>query len=226
MYQLIRGLAAAICVAISFTSIAAPVSKVKIGFLTTLSGPQADLGQMHLDGFKLALEAAGNKLGGIPVELVVADDQLNPGSAVQTIRKFIDSDKVDFVTGVVFSNVLMAVYKPVVDSNTFFISSFAGPSPLSGEQCNPFFFGAGLQNDGTYEAVGKYVSEVAKVKRVFILAPNYQGGRDAVAGFKRFFKGEVVGETYTRLGQPDYSAELSQANFHESMATPRMMKET
>lgn len=189
---------------------AAPVDKVKIGFLTTLSGPAADLGQRHLEGFRLAMELAGNEIGGIPAEVEVVDDKLNPEIGVQMARKLIDSDKVDFVTGVVFSNVMMAAYKPVVERNVFFINSFAGPSPLSGELCNRFLFGAGLQNDGTYEAIGKYVAEQSNIKRVFIMAPNYQGGKDAVAGFRRYFKGQVLGEIYTRLNQPDYSAELAQ----------------
>jgi branched-chain amino acid transport system substrate-binding protein len=203
------GLASALFALLTLPAAAAPVDKVKIGFLTTLSGPQADLGQRHLDGFRVGLELAGNKLGGIPVEVEVADDKLNPEVGVQMVRKFLDSDRVDFVTGVVFSNVMMAVYKPVVEKNIFFINSFAGPSPLSGELCSPYLFGAGVQNDSTYEAMGKYVAEQAKIKRVFIMAPNYQGGRDAVAGFKRYYKGEVAGEIYTRLGQPDYSGELA-----------------
>jgi branched-chain amino acid transport system substrate-binding protein len=202
-------LSAALVAAAALPVSAAPVDKVKIGFLTTLSGPQADVGQRHLDGFRLGLELAGNRLGGIPAEVEVADDKLNPEVGVQMVRKFLDSDRVDFVTGVVFSNVMMAVYKPVVEKSTFFINSFAGPSPLSGELCSPFLFGSGVQNDSTYEAVGKYVAEQKNIKRVFIMAPNYQGGRDAVAGFKRYFKGEVVGEIYTRLGQPDYSGELA-----------------
>lgn len=203
------GAVLALALAATGTS-AAPVSKVKVGFLTTLSGPQADLGQRHLDGFRLALEAQGNKLGGIPVEVFTADDKVNPEVGVQAVRKFLDSDQVDFVTGIVFSNVTMAIYKPIVDKHTFFINSFSGPSPLSGELCTPFFFGAGVQNDSTYEAVGKYVADKTKAHRVFIMAPNYQGGKDAVTGFKRYYKGEVVGEVYTRLGQPDYSAELAQ----------------
>ena len=207
--QIRIGLASALLALATLPAAAAPVDKVKIGFLTTLSGPQADLGQRHLDGFRIGLELAGNKLGGIPVEVEVADDKLNPEVGVQMVRKFLDTDRVDFVTGVVFSNVMMAVYKPVVEKNTFFINSFAGPSPLSGELCSPYLFGAGVQNDSTYEAMGKYVAEQTKIKRVFIMAPNYQGGRDAVAGFKRFYKGEVVGEIYTRLGQPDYSGELA-----------------
>lgn len=191
-------------------SMAAPRSVVKIGFLTTLSGPAADLGQSHKEGFELGLEMAGNRLGGLPVEVTYSDDKLNPENGVQEVRKLLDDKKVDFVTGVVFSNVLMAAYKPVVDSKTIFMSSFSGPSALSGASCNPYFFSSGVQNDTTYEAVGKYVSEQKNIKRVFILAPNYQGGRDAVAGFKRYFKGEVAGEIYTRLNQPDYSAELAQ----------------
>jgi len=189
---------------------AAPADKVKIGFLSTLSGPQADLGQRHLEGFRLGLEMNGGKLGGIPADVEVADDKLNPEVAVQAVRKLLDSDQVNFVTGVVFSNVTMAVYKPVVDKQTFFINSFSGPSPLSGELCTPFFFGSGVQNDSTYEAAGKYVAEKTKVDHVFIMAPNYQGGKDAVSGFKRYYKRGIAGEIYTRLGQPDYSAELAQ----------------
>jgi branched-chain amino acid transport system substrate-binding protein len=184
--------------------------KVRVGFLSTLSGPQADLGQRHLDGFRLALELAGGKIGGVTADIVTADDKLNPEVGVQMGRKFVDSDKVDFVTGIVFSNVMMAAYKPVVEKNVLVINSFAGPSPLSGELCNPFLFGAGIQNDTTYEAVGKYVAAQTNIKNVFIIAPNYQGGKDAVAGFKRYYKGQVAGEIYTRLGQPDYAGELAQ----------------
>ncbi len=183
---------------------------VKIGFLTTLSGPQAELGQRHLEGFQLGLEMRGGKLGGLRVQLLVADDKLNPEVGVEQARKFIESDRVNFVTGIVFSNVMMAAYKPIVESKTLLISGFSGPSAISGELCNPYFFGAGIQNDSTYEAMGKYVSEQSNIKNVFILAPNYQGGRDAVAGFKRYFKGQIKGEIYTRINQPDYSAEIAQ----------------
>ena len=183
---------------------------VKVGFLTTLSGPQAELGQRHLEGFQLGLDMRGGKLGGVPVDLRVADDKLNPEVGVEQARKFIDNDKVNFVTGVVFSNVTMAVYKPIVQSKTLFVNGFSGPSPLSGSNCDPYFFGAGVQNDSTYEAMGKYISEQTDIRSVFVLAPNYQGGRDAVTGFKRYYKGDVKGEIYTRLNQPDYSGEIAQ----------------
>jgi branched-chain amino acid transport system substrate-binding protein len=191
-------------------TVSAQSNTVKIGFLTTLSGPLAELGRRHLEGFNLGLEMAGNKLGGMPVELFTADDKVNPETSVEAAQKFIDSDHVNFFTGVVFSNVMMAVYKPVVDSKTLFINSFSGPAPISGSLCSPYFFGAGVQNDGTYEAVGKFVSEQPNIKSIFILAPNYQGGRDAVSGFKRYYNGKVLGEIFTRLNQPDYSAEIAQ----------------
>jgi branched-chain amino acid transport system substrate-binding protein len=183
---------------------------VKIGFLTTLSGPQTELGQRHLEGFQLGLEMRGGKLAGLPVDLKIADDKLNPEVGVEQARKFIDNDKVNFVTGVVFSNVTMAAYKPIVQSKTLFVNGFSGPSPLSGSMCDPYFFGAGVQNDSTYEAMGKYVSEQNDIKSIFILAPNYQGGRDAATGFKRYYKGDIKGEIYTRINQPDYSAEIAQ----------------
>jgi branched-chain amino acid transport system substrate-binding protein len=210
MFNLVRVLAAVL----SFTAVgavtAAPASSIKVGFLSTLSGPNAEVGQLHLEGFKLGLEAIGGKLGGIPVVLTTADDQSNPEVGIQSVRKLLDRERVDFVTGTIFSNVMMAVYKPVVDSKTFFISSFSGPSTISGEKCEPYLFGAGLQSDSTYEALGKYVTDAAKVKRVFIVPPNFLGGKDAIAGFKRYYKGEIAGELLTKLNQPDYSAEIAQ----------------
>lgn len=183
---------------------------VKIGFLTTLSGPQAELGKRHLEGFQLGLEMKGGKLGNLPVDLTIADDKLAPEVGVEQVRKLVDSDKVNFVTGVVFANVTMAASKPLAQSKTLFINSFAGPSPLAGSSCDPYFFGAGFQGDSTYEAMGKYMSEQKEIKSAFVLAPNYQGGRDAITGFKRYFKGDVKGEIYTKINQPDYSGEIAQ----------------
>jgi branched-chain amino acid transport system substrate-binding protein len=191
-------------------ALAEPAKTIKIGFLASLSGPQAELGQYYLEGFKLGLEQLGNKFGGIPVDLIVADDQAQPEVGVQQVRKLLDYDNVDFMSGVNFSNVLMAVYKPIVEHKTFFFSSFSGPAPLAGAQCNPYFFATAVQNDQVYEGVGKTVADQPNVKKVFILVPNYQAGRDAVAGFKRYYKGDVVGEVYTKLNQPDYSSEIAQ----------------
>jgi branched-chain amino acid transport system substrate-binding protein len=182
--------------------------KVKVGLLSTLSGPGAGLGVDIRDGFQLAVKHSGGKLGGLPAEVIVADDQASPDAAKQTADRLVKRDKVDFMTGVVFSNVMLAVGQPIFQSKTFYISANAGPSQYAGAQCNPYFFNVAWQNDNLHEAVGKVVTDKG-FKKAAILAPNYPAGKDALAGFKRFFKGEVVQETYTALNQLDYGAELS-----------------
>ena len=183
--------------------------KVKVGFLSTLSGPGAGLGVDIRDGFNLAIKHQGGKLGGLPAEVVIADDQQKPEVAQQVTEKFLKKDKVDFMTGIVFSNIMLAVGQPIFDSKTFFVSANAGPSQYAGEQCNPYFFNVAWQNDNLHEAVGKYVNDKG-FKNVVLVAPNYPGGKDAMVGFKRFYKGKVGEEVYTKLGQLDYAAELTQ----------------
>ncbi|WP_281915343.1 ABC transporter substrate-binding protein [Caldimonas thermodepolymerans] len=183
--------------------------RVKIGFLSTLSGPGAGLGIDIRDGFNLALKHTGGKLGGLPAEVIVADDQQSPDAARQTTDRLLKRDKVDFMTGVVFSNVMLAIGQPIFASQTFYISANAGPSQYAGAQCNPFYFNVAWQNDNLHEAVGKTVADKG-FRKVALLAPNYPAGKDALTGFKRFYKGEVVQEIYTRLGQLDYAPELAQ----------------
>jgi branched-chain amino acid transport system substrate-binding protein len=183
--------------------------KVKVGFMTTLSGPGAGLGVDIRDGFNLAMQQLGSKLGGLPAEILVADDQQNVDVAKQTTDRFLKKDKVDLMTGIVFSNIMLAVGKPVFDSQTFYISANAGPSQLAGVDCNPFFFNVAWQNDNLHEAVGKVVGDQG-FKNVVLVAPNYPGGKDAMTGFKRFYKGKIGDEIYTKLGQLDYAAELAQ----------------
>ena len=184
--------------------------KLKVGFLSTLSGPGAGLGVDIRDGFALGLKHSGGKLGGLPVEMVTADDQQNPEVAKQSAERLIKRDKVDFMTGIVFSNVMLAVGPSVFDAKIPYISANAGPSQYAGEQCNPYFFNVAWQNDNLHEAVGKTVTEKG-FKKLVLLAPNYPAGKDAVTGFKRYYKGAVVEEIYTKLGQLDYAAELAQA---------------
>ncbi len=184
-------------------------AQVKIGLMTTLSGPGAALGQDQRDGFLLAVEQNGGKLGGQDIEVIVEDDQLKPDLGVQIARKFIGNDKVDFVTGIIFSNVMMAAQKPILDSQTFLIGSNAGPSPMSGANCSPYFFSTSWNNDQLHEGGGKMATD-AGYKRMYLMAPNYQAGKDALTGFKRFYKGEVIDEVYTQVNQPDYSVEISQ----------------
>ncbi len=203
--KLVLALAAASCLGSSVNA----ADKVKVGFLSTLSGPGAGLGVDIRDGFNLAIKHQGGKLGGLPAEVIIADDQQKPEVAQQITEKFLKKDKVDFMTGIVFSNIMLAAGQPIFDSKTFFISANAGPSQYAGDQCNPYFFNVAWQNDNLHEAVGKYVNDKG-FKNVVLVAPNYPGGKDAMVGFKRFYKGKVGEEVYTKLGQLDYAAELTQ----------------
>ncbi len=182
--------------------------KLKIGVVTTLSGPAAVLGQQLRNGLQLAIKDNGGKLGGREVELFVQDDELKPDVAVSKAKALIDRDKVDFVVGPIFSNILVAIMKPVTEGGAFLISPNAGTSNFAGKECNPNFFVTSYQNDQNHEVMGKYAQD-AGMKKVFIMAPNYPAGKDSLAGFKRFFKGEVADEVYVPLNQLDYSAELS-----------------
>jgi branched-chain amino acid transport system substrate-binding protein len=182
--------------------------KLKIGVVTTLSGPAAVLGQQLRNGLQLAIKDNGGKLGGREVELFVQDDELKPDVAVSKAKALIDRDKVDFVVGPIFSNILVAIMKPVTESGAFLISPNAGTSNFAGKECNPNFFVTSYQNDQNHEVMGKYATD-AGLKKVFIMAPNYPAGKDSLAGFKRYYKGAVADEVYVPLGQLDYSAELS-----------------
>lgn len=188
---------------------AAPASAdLKIGFLATLSGPAADVGQDQYDGFMLAVEQMNGRLGGVPTQVVREDDQMRPEVAVQGVSKLLDKDKVDVVTGLTYANVLMALQGKIAASGKPFIGSVSGPSPTAGAQCKPNLFVTSWQSDATAEAMGKYLDD-AKVEELAILAPNFLGSKDKVTGLKRFYHGKIVQETYTPLTQLDFSAELT-----------------
>jgi branched-chain amino acid transport system substrate-binding protein len=182
---------------------------VKIGFISTLSGPSAALGIDIRDAFVLAVKLNGGKLGGLPAEVIVGDDQFKPDVGRQLAEKNIKLDKVDFLTGFVFSNIMLASVPVAFENKVIYVSPNAAPSPLAGKQCNPYFFAASWPNDAYHEAAGQYATTKG-YQAVYMLAPNYQAGKDSLEGFKRFYKGRVAGEVYTQLGQLDYSAELAQ----------------
>jgi branched-chain amino acid transport system substrate-binding protein len=198
----------AVSLALGLTTVAEAQDKLKIGLITTLSGPPAVLGQQQRNGLQLAIKAGGGKLGGREVELIVQDDELKPDVAVTKVKTFVERDKVDFVVGPIFSNILQAIFKPVTDSGTILISPNAGTSNFAGKECNPNFFVTSYQNDQVFAVAGKFAQDTG-IKKAFLMAPNYQAGRDALAGFKGFFKGEIADEVYVPLNQLDYSAELS-----------------
>ncbi|MFZ7092897.1 ABC transporter substrate-binding protein [Primorskyibacter sp. 2E233] len=181
-------------------------AEVKVGMITTLSGGGAGLGIDVRDGFMLAIEQSGRD----GIEVIVEDDQRKPDVAVQLADKLVQSEKVDVLTGIIWSNLAMAVVPSVTAQGKFYLSPNAGPSQLAGRGCSPNYFNVAWQNDAFNEAAGAWASENG-IGKVFLLAPNYPAGKDMIAGFKRFFKGEVSEEVYTQLGQTDYAAEIAQA---------------
>ena len=184
---------------------------IKIGFVSTFSGPTAVIGNDMRNSFELALDHLGRKMGGKPVEVIYEDDGQKPDVGKQKTEKLIQSDKVDFIAGYIWSNVLLASLKTAVDSKTFLVSANAGPSQLAGELCSPYVFSTSWQNDQTPQAVGTYMNQKG-VKSVFLIGPNYAAGKDMLAGVKSTFKGQVVGEEYTVWpSQLDFSAELTKA---------------
>jgi branched-chain amino acid transport system substrate-binding protein len=201
----IRLLAAALLLAGS----AHAADRIKIGFISTLSGPSAAIGVDIRDAFLLAVKSNGGKLGGLPAEVLVGDDQFKPDVGRQIAEKHVKVDRVNFLTGIVFSNIMLASVPIAFDNKVIYVSPNAAPSPMAGKDCNPFLFVASWPNDGYHEAAGQHATNRG-YKNAYLIAPNYQAGKDSLAGFKRYYKGRVVAEVYTQLGQLDYAAELAQ----------------
>ena len=203
-----------LAVAAALAAMAAPAAaqdKVKIGFVSTFTGPTAVIGEDMRNAAEIALEHLGRKMAGLTVEMIYEDDQQRPEVGKQKTDKLVEADKVNFITGYIWSNVLLAAYKPVVDSQTFLISANAGPSQIAGEQCSPWFFSTPWHNDQTPEAMGETMNQRG-IKSLYIISPNYAAGRDMAEGVKRTFKGQIVGEDYTKWPeQLDFAAELSKA---------------
>lgn len=183
--------------------------KLTLGFMSTLSGPAAVIGNDIRDGMRLGLEHVNNRVGGLPTTVLVEDDRQKVEVAVELATKFTKQDRVDAIIGLSFSNLLLALYPVVVEAQTVLISSNPGPSQIAGKECSRFFFSTSWQGDNWSEAMGAYL-EKAGVQNVYVLAPNYAAGRDVVTGFKRFYKGKLAGEVYTGLSQLDFQAELAQ----------------
>jgi branched-chain amino acid transport system substrate-binding protein len=184
---------------------------IKIGFVSTFSGPTAVIGNDMRNSFELALDHMGRKMGGIPVEVIYEDDAQKPDVGLQKTQKLIESDHVDFIAGYIWSNVLLASLKPIVDSKTFLVIANAGPSQIAGEMCSPTVFSTSWNNDQTPQAMGLYMNQKG-VKSVFLIGPNYAAGKDMLAGVASTFKGKVIGQELTTWpAQLDFSAELAKA---------------
>ena len=201
--------AAMLAASVAFASPAAAQQKLKIGFITTMSGPQGVIGGYMKDSVELALDHLGRKVGGLEVEVIYGDDQTKPDVGVQVAEEMLKKHNVDFVSGIIWSNVMLAVVPVVTGAGKIMVGTNAGASPLAGAQCNELYFSTSWNNDQTPEAMGKFMQD-SGVNDVYVMAPNYQAGKDMVAGFKRYYKGRVVEEIYTKLGQQDYQAEITQ----------------
>ncbi|HTN27711.1 MAG TPA: ABC transporter substrate-binding protein [Burkholderiales bacterium] len=199
----------AVACALAFAGPAAAQQKVKIGFITTLSGPQGVIGEHMKNSVELALDHLGRKMAGLDVEVIYGDDQVKPDVGKQVADEMVKKHQVNFVSGIIWSNVMLAVAPSVTSAGTFMIGTNAGPHDLAGKLCNELFFTTSWQNDQTPEAMGKYMQD-AGINDVYIMAPNYAAGKDMLTGFKRYYKGKIVDEVYTKMGQTDYQAELSQ----------------
>ena len=202
-------IAAALALSLAAAAPAQAQQKIKIGFITTMSGPQGIIGKHMKDSVELALEHLGGKVGGLQAEVVYGDDQTKPDIGVQIANDMIKRDQVDIMAGIIWSNVMMAVVPAVTGAGKIMVGTNAGASPLAGAQCNERYFSTSWNNDQSPEAMGKYLQD-SGVNDVYVLAPNYQAGKDMVTGFKRYFKGRIVEEIYTKLGQQDYQAEITQ----------------
>jgi branched-chain amino acid transport system substrate-binding protein len=183
--------------------------KLKIGFISTFSGPQGVIGEDMKNSVELALDHLNRKIGGLETEIIYGDDQVKPDVGTQVADEMLKKHQVHFVSGIIWSNVMLAVAPRVTGAGTFMIGTNAGPHQLAGEGCHELFFTTSWQNDQTPEAMGKYMQDKG-IQDVYLMAPNYAAGKDMLTGFKRYFKGRIADEVYTRMGQTDYQAELSQ----------------
>jgi branched-chain amino acid transport system substrate-binding protein len=208
MYKSLQALVAG-AVALALAGSAAAQQNVKIGFITTLSGPPAIIGKHMKDSVELALDHLGHKMGGRAVEVFYGDDQFKPEVGVQLAEEMLKKNQVDFMAGIIWSNVMMAVVPVVTGAGHIMVGANAGASPLAGSQCNELYFSASWNNDQSPEALGKYLNDKG-VNELYVMAPNYQAGKDMVAGLKRYYKGKIVDEVYTKFQQTDYQAEITQ----------------
>jgi len=206
----LKMLAAALAAAtLGASGAAGAADKVKVGLVSTLSGPNAAIGNDIRDAFMLVVKLNGGKLGGLPAEVLIADDQFKPDVGKQLFERMVKRDKVDFLTGVVFSNIMLAGLPEAIEGKTVYLSPNAAPSPIAGKDCSPYFFAVSWPNDAYHEAAGQHATN-QNFKNAYLVAPNYQAGKDSLAGFKRFYKGKIVDEVYVKLGQLDFAAELAQ----------------
>ncbi|HUB96208.1 MAG TPA: ABC transporter substrate-binding protein, partial [Stellaceae bacterium] len=207
--RVVRGLLLLlIATALSLPGAANAADKIKIGVISTFSGPSGFNGTSTRDAMNLALANLGGTLGGLPAQFLFEDDQQKPDQGVAIANKYLREDKVDMIVGATFSNITIAMYVPIVKAETVIISSIAGPSQIAGKGCSPYFFSTSWQGDNFAEAMGAYLQGKG-IQNIYLMAPNYAAGHDVLTGFKRYYKGKIADEVYTPLDQLDFTAELT-----------------
>jgi branched-chain amino acid transport system substrate-binding protein len=207
---ILAALAAALAVSVvTSTPAQAQQQKLKIGFISTFSGPQGVMGEFMKEAVEVALDQLGRKVGGLETEVIYGDDQFKPDVGLQVAEEMLKKHQVDFVSGIIWSNVMLAVVPVVTGAGKIMVGTNAGASPLAGSQCNELYFSTSWNNDQTPEAMGKFLQD-SGIDDIYVMAPNYQAGKDMVAGLKRYYKGKIVEEVYTKMGQQDYQAEITQ----------------
>jgi branched-chain amino acid transport system substrate-binding protein len=199
----------AVAVGLSGMAVAQGLRPVRIGLLSSFSGPFGIIGQAIGNAIDLELEANGGNLGGFPVEIIKQDDQAKPDVGLEAATKLVEQDKVDILIGPLLTNVILAAYQPVVAAKVVMISTVSGPGELAGKFCNPYFFSTSWQNSDAAASMGEHMQRLG-IKNLYMLAPNYEGGREVLAGVKRYYKGSIVKEVLTPMAQQDFSAELTQ----------------
>jgi branched-chain amino acid transport system substrate-binding protein len=207
--SILTAIAAAVTVSLTAAPALAQQQKLKIGFISTFSGPQGVMGEFMKEAVEVALDHVGRKVGGLETEVIYGDDQFKPDVGLQVAEEMLKKHQVDFVSGIIWSNVMMAVVPVVTGAGKIMVGTNAGASPLAGSQCNELYFSTSWNNDQTPEAMGKFLQD-SGINDIYVLAPNYQAGKDMVAGLKRYYKGKIVEEVYTKMGQQDYQAEITQ----------------
>jgi branched-chain amino acid transport system substrate-binding protein len=182
--------------------------KIKLGFIAAMSGPLALPGAEQRRGLDVALEQLGNKLGGIPIELITADSKTNAGATVQELSRLLEKERVDVLTGLSGSNELLAAAKPITDAKTFLIGTNGGPAQLAGEQCTPYYFNAAFQNAQLTEGVGAYMSQKG-VKKLYIVGLDYEAGHEHTNAARKGYKGQIVSHVFTPIAQVDFAADIA-----------------
>jgi branched-chain amino acid transport system substrate-binding protein len=196
---------------IAVTLLAGPAlgqEKIRLGWIAAVSGPFNLAAAEQKRGFDIALEHLGNRLGGVPVEVITGDSKGNPGATVQELSRLIDRDRVDLITGLTASNEILAAIKPITDARIFLIGSYGGPAQAAGEGCSPYYFNTSFQNDQVTEGIGAYMTQKG-VKKLYLMAMDYEAGHEHSNAARKGYTADVVAQVFTPIAQVDFASDIA-----------------